>query len=101
LRGAHDLGQSAGSVQGICEIERPKMANKLIISLAAGLVLSGCSIFGDNEEPAAQAINDPEAQTPYAPFTDEVLDNLPEGLIGDVENQAHTNEDLRGDDGVG
>ncbi len=101
MRFKSDLGQSATDSLGIHRIERTMMTNKLIIPLVTGLLLTGCSMFGDDEGPATEAINDPVVQNPYAPFTDDMLDVLPEGLFGDVENQAHTNDNLRGDDDVG
>jgi len=65
--------------------------NFSIIAFTA-LALSGCSYFDINH-----TVEVPKS-TSLATTTEELIDSVPEGLIGDTENARYTGESLRNND---
>ena len=59
------------------------------------MVLGGCSLFERKTE-SLPVVHKPGEDPP---FTKDVVEALPDGLLGDSENARHTGEILRGDTG--
>jgi|GEM_PF-3004516 len=59
------------------------------------MVLGGCSLF-ESKTASLPVVHKPGEDPP---FTKDVVNSIPKGLLGDSKNQRHTSEALRGDTG--
>ena len=60
--------------------------------LVSTLAVSGCSMFNK-----AKSL-DVEAGPDNTPYTEDIIDNVPDGIVGDTENKRQTTERLRSSD---
>ena len=67
-------------------------AFSITIILASSIAISGCSAFNKTKS------LDVEAGPDNTPYTEDIIDNVPEGLKSDTQNKRQTNERLRSTD---
>ena len=67
------------------------MASKLLLMPMVAAGLSACSIFGGSDK------DDIVFDVRTGPNTRALVEDLPDGLVGDRENAVHTTDQLRAD----
>lgn len=64
----------------------------MVAILASSIIVSGCSWFGGSKS------LDVEAGPDNTPYTEDIVDNVPSGLVGDSANSRQTTERLKNND---
>ena len=64
----------------------------MALILVSALSVSGCSIY---DKTGSLGVAEGPDNTPY---TEDIIDNVPDGLVGDTENKRQTTERLRSAD---